>query len=395
MPVELWSSGLRRRSSDTMPDMRRLTTGRGAVSGATLLSVAALTMITTTAPAAASLPPAAGAPSVPILGQVALKENSETGRSSAVAALHGVRRIPGGTVIYYSIGYSSSNQGSTNILGLDKSSPAFSRAKATTSFAKTMLVDAAGKKVYTGLMRSGNTSLIGGKSDCICSDVGGVDVLGYEKGQANVLYQVVAALPDSVQSVDVFISGQVIGQVKVDNGPMTPEVDSSKPILVGMGWPKVDESAVASSVEPAKSVIDLTTSVANLEQTVTTRATPKQISVALASDVLFATDSATLSPKAQAVLGRAAVDVKAAGGAGTLQVIGYTDNTGSAAHNVDLSRRRAAAVAAALKPLLGAGVGLPTSGRGEADPVTPNTTAEGRALNRRVSVVFAPSGGAK
>ena len=222
-----------------------------------------------------------------------------------------------------------------------------------------------------------------------------MDLYGYKSGQANVLYQVVAALPASVAFVDVYISGQVIGHVKVGDGPMTPDVDPSKPILVGMGWPKVDGAAVASSVEPAKSVLDLTTSVADPEGTVTTRATPKQISVALASDVLFATDSATLSPKAQVVLVRAAGDVKAAGGTGTLQVIGYTDNTGSTVHNVDLSRRRAAAVAAAIKPLLPAGVQLPTSGRGEADPVAPITTDEGRALNRRVSVVFAPAGGAK
>jgi outer membrane protein OmpA-like peptidoglycan-associated protein len=346
-----------------------------------------------TAPAVASLLPAAGTPSVPILGQVALKDNTETGTPAGVGTLHGVRRIPGGTVIYFSVGYPSST-GSSFVLGLERNSPAFSRSRATSWFATNMLVDPAGKKIYTGLIRSGeDTSLSGGKSDCICTGVLGLK--NYLSGQANVVYQVVAALPESVAFVDVVISGQVIGHVKVEAGPMTPEVDSSKSIVVGMGWPKIDGADVATSVEPAKSVIDLRTSVADLEGTVTTRATPKQISVALASDVLFATDSATLSPKAQAVLGRAAVDVKAAGGAGTLQVIGYTDNTGSAAHNVDLSRRRAAAVAAALKPLLGAGVGLPTSGRGEADPVTPNTTAEGRALNRRVSVVFAPSGGAK
>lgn len=352
-----------------------------------------MTLATTSAPAVASLLPAAGTPSVPILGRVALKENTETGKSAGVAALHGVRRIPGGTAIYFSIGYPSSTS-STFVLSLERNSPSFSRSRATSWFAKNMLVDPAGKKVYTGLIRAGkDTSLSGGKSDCICTGVAGLK--NYRSGQANVVYQVVAPLPESVAFVDVVISGQVIGHVKVEAGPMTPEVDSSKPILVGMGWPKIDGAEVATSVEPAKSVIDLTTSVADLEQTVTTRATPKQISVALASDVLFATDSATLSPKAQAVLGRAAADVKAAGGTGTLQIVGYTDDTGTTAHNVDLSRRRAAAVAAAIKPLLPAGVQLPTSGRGEADPVAPNTTAEGRTLNRRVSVVFAPQGGAK
>jgi outer membrane protein OmpA-like peptidoglycan-associated protein len=363
--------------------------------------LAALTMTMTLSPgqATASLLSSVGTPSVPILGQVALKESTETGKPAGVGTLHGVRRVPGGTVIYYSIGYPASTQGRAFILGLEDRTPAFSRSGGSTFFARNMLVDPVGKKVYAGLVPSGDTSAPNGKASCICSasggTLGGVDMLGYENGQANVLYQVVAALPDSVAFVDVFISGQVIWHVKVEDGPMTPEVDASKPILVGMGWPKVDGAAVTSSVEPAKSVLDLTTSVADLEGTVTTRATPKQVSVALASDVLFATDSATLSPKAQAVLGRAAAEVKAAGGAGTLQVIGYTDNTGSTAHNVDLSRRRAAAVAAAMKPLLGAGVQLPTSGKGEAEPVATNESAQGRALNRRVSVVFAPAGGAK
>jgi outer membrane protein OmpA-like peptidoglycan-associated protein len=353
--------------------------------------ISSMAMTVTTAPAGASLLPAAGTPSVPILGQVALKVNLETGRDSGVATLHGVRRIPGGTVIYYSMGFPASPQRYSFLIFMDKRSPAFSRARAVSILSKNMLVDPAGKKVYTALILSGSKFPA---DDCICT--GNASLESYRSGEARVLSQVVAALPDSVAFVDVVITGQVIGHVKVDNGPMTPEVDSTKPILVGMGWPKIDQAAVGSSVEPAKWVMDLRTSVADLEGTVTTRATPKQVSVALASDVLFVTDSATLSPKARSVLGRAAADVKAAGGAGALQVTGYTDNTGSTAHNVDLSRRRAAAVAAAIKPLLATGgIQLQISGKGEADPVAPNETTEGRTLNRRVSIVFAPQGGAK
>jgi outer membrane protein OmpA-like peptidoglycan-associated protein len=353
-----------------------------------------LTLTTAAAPAGASLLPAAAQPSVPILGQVALKNHVESGLPSGVATLHGVRRIPGGTVIYFSVGYPKSTndkQDKPIILWVDALSPAYSRSGETAYLAKNMLVDAVGKKVYTGLAPDGDTAP-GGFSGCICSGDDGLS--RYVAGEARVIYQVVAPLPDSTQFVDVVISGQVIGHVKVDSGLMTPEVDASKPILVGMGWPKVDQAVVASSFEPEKSVLNLTTSVADLEQTVTTRATPKQISVALASDVLFATDLATLSPKAKALLLRAAAEVKAAGGSGVLKVVGYTDNTGSTAHNVDLSGRRAVAVAAAMKPLL-PGVQLPASGKGETDPVAPNTTVEGRSLNRRVSLIFAPQGGAK
>jgi outer membrane protein OmpA-like peptidoglycan-associated protein len=364
-----------------------------AVVGATLLSLAGLTLTMTAVPAGASLLPSADKPSVPMLGQVALKDCYETGWPAGVASLHGVRRIPGGTAIYFSVGYpTSSNDKEPNIFALDPHRSTYSRSNAVTPFAKNLLVDTAGKKVYTGLMPAEGTSP-GASADCICSDNAGIT--GYSPGQARVLYQVVAALPDSVQVVDVIISGQVIGNVKVDSGPMTPEVNPSKPILVGMGWPKVDQSVVASSVEPEKSVLELTTSVADLEGTVTTRVTQKQVSVALASDVLFATDMATLSPKATAVLQRAVADVREAGGSGILQVVGYTDNTGSTSHNVDLSRRRAVAVAAAIKPLLPAGVQLPVSGKGEADPVAPNTSVAGRSLNRRVSLVFAPQASAR
>ena len=229
------------------------------VAGATLLSLVALTLMVTmaAAPAGASLRPAAGQQSVPILGQVALKSNSETGRSAGVGTLHGVRRIPGGTVIYFSVGFpGSTSEASTSLLGFDHNSPAFSRSSPVTIFAKNMLVDPAGKKVYTSLIPAGDTSWAKGGSDCICSDQFGVR--GASPGQARVMYQVVAPVPDSVQFVDVLISGQVIWNVKVDTGPMMPEVDPTKPILVGMGWPKVDQSVVASSVAPQASVVDLT-----------------------------------------------------------------------------------------------------------------------------------------
>ncbi len=373
-----------------MSVMRLLAVRRDALLGAAVWSLLALTL-TTSSPARASSAPSVDKPRVPILGQVMVKANHQTDGDSAVVTLHGVRRIPGGTAIYYSIGFTSS--GSPSLLPLGNDALGFSRAGGDpTVFSMSMLVDPVGKKAYTALVVDPGSRKYP-LSNCLCTDVRAVG--DYQSGQAVVLYQVVAALPVPVSFTDVYIAGQVIGHVKVEDGVMTPEVDPSKPILVGMGWPKVDQPAVASALEPAKSVIDLTTSVADLEGTVTTRSTPKQTSVALASDVLFATDSATLSPKAQAVLVRAAADVKAAGGAGTLQVIGYTDNTGSPAHNVDLSRRRAAAVAVAIKPLLPAGVQLQTSGKGEADPVAPNTTPQGRTLNRRVSVVFAPQGGAK
>jgi len=71
---------------------------------------------------------------------------------------------------------------------------------------------------------------------------------------------------------------------------------------------------------------------------------------------------------------------------------GHTDSIGSDAYNQRLSERRAAAVK---QYLVSKGVGadrLTTVGRGEKDPVAPNTTPdgkdnpEGRAMNRRAEL---------
>jgi outer membrane protein OmpA-like peptidoglycan-associated protein len=60
---------------------------------------------------------------------------------------------------------------------------------------------------------------------------------------------------------------------------------------------------------------------------------------------------------------------------------------GTASYNLDLSRRRAAAVADYLTARGVPAARLATSGRGETDPVAPNDTDADRQLNRRVEVV--------
>jgi outer membrane protein OmpA-like peptidoglycan-associated protein len=120
----------------------------------------------------------------------------------------------------------------------------------------------------------------------------------------------------------------------------------------------------------------------------------KRIAVTLAADVLFRFDSAALTGRAESRIDEAAERIRADGPA-VVRVTGYTDSKGSDAYNLGLSRRRAAAVAAALRAELGGEApSLRTQGRGEADPVAPNTKPDGsdnprgRARNRRVEVVF-------
>jgi OOP family OmpA-OmpF porin len=69
-------------------------------------------------------------------------------------------------------------------------------------------------------------------------------------------------------------------------------------------------------------------------------------------------------------------------------IVGHTDNQGAHDYNLDLSRRRAEAVAAELvKSYRIAPQRLRTAGVGFLAPVGSNATDAGRALNRRVELV--------
>jgi outer membrane protein OmpA-like peptidoglycan-associated protein len=71
-----------------------------------------------------------------------------------------------------------------------------------------------------------------------------------------------------------------------------------------------------------------------------------------------------------------------------LFVVGHTDNVGAMDYNRDLSRRRAAAVVAALVGEHGVGgARLQAEGVGPLSPVASNDEEAGRALNRRVELV--------
>jgi outer membrane protein OmpA-like peptidoglycan-associated protein len=72
-----------------------------------------------------------------------------------------------------------------------------------------------------------------------------------------------------------------------------------------------------------------------------------------------------------------------------IEVAGHTDNTGDAKANQSLSERRAAAVKQILVSKYGADAArIATKGWGPDQPIQENTTAEGRALNRRVEIVL-------
>jgi outer membrane protein OmpA-like peptidoglycan-associated protein len=71
-----------------------------------------------------------------------------------------------------------------------------------------------------------------------------------------------------------------------------------------------------------------------------------------------------------------------------VQIVGHTDSDGDAAANLDLSRRRAASVKAALTGEFKIDAArMDTDGKGETEPTDKNDTAAGKANNRRVEFI--------
>lgn len=115
----------------------------------------------------------------------------------------------------------------------------------------------------------------------------------------------------------------------------------------------------------------------------------KDLQVNLSSDVLFAVDKATLTPRAKAVLARTAKLIDASP-ATAVKVEGHADSSGNDAINDPLSLRRAQAVQRALSAVLARdGVRFQSKGYGSRRPLYGNDTDEGRRRNRRVTVTFA------
>ncbi|MDA3919948.1 MAG: OmpA family protein [Salinisphaera sp.] len=120
-----------------------------------------------------------------------------------------------------------------------------------------------------------------------------------------------------------------------------------------------------------------------------TRLNGDALKIGVASDASFAVDQSTLSPSAQNTFNTIAGVLKNYDKT-AIHVVGFTDSTGSAQHNLQLSQARAQAVA---QFLASRGVNtkrLLTWARGETQPVASNATKQGRAENRRVAIVIKP-----
>lgn len=101
--------------------------------------------------------------------------------------------------------------------------------------------------------------------------------------------------------------------------------------------------------------------------------------------VTFETGRAVLTAASQSILDRVAESLVASPEV-NVEVQGHTDNTGSLANNNRISQQRADAVRQYLISKGVAAARLTARGYGPSQPKVPNTTADGRAQNRRVEL---------
>ncbi|HET8614610.1 MAG TPA: OmpA family protein [Actinomycetales bacterium] len=348
---------------------------RRAALGAVGVAVLAVALVSIpTAPVQAS---SQTVDDVPVAGTFRYHAGQRDTRDDVVGVVHAVRRVPGGTAVYYSVGLTGSTtsdwlltQPSAN---LDGYGPYDLRSVG--------VVDTTNLRYYRP-MQAGRT--------CLCSQTTDLQ----REARPRVLltgFAVVPELPADVRSVAVsFGFGAQVEDVPVEDGALTPtNGDGSTITPLGAGWPALpDDSVIASVASPDQYVLPLTRSVADLDRSLTTKEAPDHVEVDLAADVLFAVDKATLSDAASARLQQVAREI-ADRGTGIVTIVGYTDSTGSTSHNLTLSRARAASVLKALKPLVGKpGITFTSTGKGESEPVADNGTDDGRRLNRRVTITF-------
>jgi outer membrane protein OmpA-like peptidoglycan-associated protein len=109
------------------------------------------------------------------------------------------------------------------------------------------------------------------------------------------------------------------------------------------------------------------------------------LKLTLANEVSFDVDSTTIKPAFRPSLAKAADVLKQYDT--QITIVGHTDSSGSENYNQSLSERRAEAVRSELARLGVPYARMGAVGRGEMEPRADNTTASGRAQNRRVEIL--------
>lgn len=174
-------------------------------------------------------------------------------------------------------------------------------------------------------------------------------------------------------------AGAVLGAVTGGNAGRGAVVGGAVGAIAGNLWSKrMEDKREALARASAGTGIDVQ------------RTADNRLRVNVPSDFSFDVGRADIKPAMRPVLDEMARNLDPGV---RVWVVGHTDSTGSDASNQPLSVERAQAVRGYL---VGRGVAvsrISVDGRGEREPVSTNTTEDGRAQNRRVEVLLAEQAG--
>jgi outer membrane protein OmpA-like peptidoglycan-associated protein len=188
--------------------------------------------------------------------------------------------------------------------------------------------------------------------------------------------------PNANRTRDGAIVGGMLGAFL---GATSDDDNQGRNAVFGAAAGAIAGGAIGAALD--RQARDLRASMAN--EDILIRNTGNELVVTMPEGILFDFDSAAIRAGLQADLRALARNLQQYPDT-TVDVIGHTDSDGSPEYNMDLSSRRASAVAGVLLEEGVSPARVRSFGRGEEQPVATNLTPEGRAQNRRVEVIIRP-----
>lgn len=162
----------------------------------------------------------------------------------------------------------------------------------------------------------------------------------------------------------------------VNSTQTTTQTSTSSHAAAADGWSTIDWHA------PAAHYQEIT------DRDIEVRGNEQYGIYGLGENVLFDKDAATIKNSAESNLKQIAASINKRYNGGEVRLYGFTDATGSAAHNQQLSEQRANAVKDWLSHHGNIDANrISLQGEGESHPVASNATEEGKQQNRRVEIV--------
>lgn len=183
---------------------------------------------------------------VPVLGQalVGALGSSEERPPTMVVTVHGVRRIEGATILYYSVGFAGEAPDPELLpvteYGSGPGTYGTLQASAGATFMDTAaVIDVPGRRSYAAL-RVGQ-----GRAPAAPAPTREEDRVRMTD-RAVVQWVALAPVPQDLRTVDILVGSAFVTGVPVGDGPLLPVVDDPAP-TVGAGWPRVDTLTIGGA----------------------------------------------------------------------------------------------------------------------------------------------------